>query len=124
MNYDAFISPRNFLAKHLFPYSLLCLPLFFVCHLSRLNDKHFLKCMYQVSMHGNCVAKRNNVRGDPKKEPGRIYGKTFLIPLINFLVASSCWYFYVFCFRLFMLYAYKTRHVKTRKEFYSKLIDS
>lgn len=38
----------------------------------------------------------------------KIYGKTFLIPLINFLVASSCWYFLISAH----FHAYKTRHVK------------
>jgi hypothetical protein len=57
--------------------------------------------------------KNNNM--NPKKKHNivvqrehKIYGKTFLIPLINFLVASSCWYFLISAH----FHAYKTRHVK------------
>lgn len=40
-----------------------------------------------------------------RKKNSEIYGKTFLIPLINFVVASSCWYF----FSVFSFVAYQVR---------------
>lgn len=99
MSYGTFFSPRLFLlAKHLFPSPSALL---------RLNDKHFWSASIEFRIEHERSRSRRNMKivsqskktTSTQKKYHKIYGRTFFIGLINFLVASSCWYVHFYAYR-------------------------
>lgn len=111
MNYDSFASPRGLGLSTCF---------------SSLKSADFMIKMFRSASigfrigHERFETKRKLCRKAQHRKPeieeiqkNKIYGEAFLIGLINFLVASSCWHF---------LFLFLSIHDQTRQRYEKKVL--